>query len=100
MPRIKQFRDKVAAHFAASADSTRDSPAEQMLSVMPLITYKKGTFVASPFVLLRADQLPDGRLQGDSAEFLPWSLTGAHLTLSQRYWSGQMGQQFEVIGYT
>lgn len=84
LPRIRTFRDKIAAHFAGAMEHRFDSPAERRLSVLPPIDYQRGYFVATPNVLIRAEAETLETSSSDAV--LPWSLTVAHLQLGKRYW--------------
>ncbi len=85
LPRITAFRDKIAAHFSGTLDHNHDTPAERMLSMLPPVVFTKGYFVATPFVLVRAEA--DTLDSSDTSAMKPWSLTVAHAELGRRYWN-------------
>lgn len=84
MPRISAFRDKIAAHFAGTLNHSYDTPAERTLSTLPPVVFTKGYFVATPFVLVRAEA--DTLESSATSAMEPWSLTVAHAELGRRYW--------------
>lgn len=84
MPRITTFRDKIAAHFSGTLGHSHDTPAERTLSVLPPVVFTRGYFVATPFVLVRAEA--DTLESSDTSAMEPWSLTVAHAELGRRYW--------------
>ena len=89
IPEIQRWRNKVAAHFAAtdprftSRDS--DSLATLELSVMNPIAYKY------PYYFVGALQW---NTQGTSSDLPEWSLTKTYEQLSQRFWPEMQLREF------
>lgn len=81
MPRLSQYRNKVAAHFAI-ADPRRDNEADLAASVMTHIVYAHGRLWAA--ALTPVVQADDKEIT--ASRDLSWSLTIAHERLVPRYW--------------
>ena len=81
VPRILQYRNKVAAHMAIT-NPRRDNAADLKLSTMTGITYNRGRLVAAG--MLPELDAPDGKVEV-TAPFT-WSLTAEHERLKPRFW--------------
>lgn len=82
IPEIKEFRDKVAAHFAWSTKNRNDNDAERIISILPPVTYSDGNWEVGSFVL---NIRKDGK-NSSSEKIAPWSITKEHIKLRKRYW--------------
>jgi len=81
MPRLSQYRNKVAAHFAV-ADPRTDNEADLAASVMTHIVYAQGRFCAAALTPV----VKRGKSEITVSSDLSWSLTLAHERLIPRYW--------------
>lgn len=81
MPRLKKYRNKVAAHFALT-DPLRDNEADLAASVMTHIIYVRSRLCAAALTPI----LAGGTQEIHVSEDLTWSLTLAHERLVPRYW--------------
>lgn len=79
VPEVKKFRDKIAAHFSATAPYGNDNFLDLELSLMPVVTTHEGFFEANGIVLIR-DGVGNNQLP-------PWSVTKEFEKLKARYWS-------------
>ena len=82
MPRIRNYRNKVAAHFALTAPYASDNPADLAASVMTHIVYLDGRLCAASL----SPMLDNGESKIVANHDLSWSLTIAHERLMPRYW--------------
>lgn len=82
IPEVLGFRDKIAAHFAWGTRNKRDSEAERKLSIMPTLTFQDSTFFMGAMML---SVISSGK-KSDSKAIMPWSISGIHLLLRERYW--------------
>jgi len=92
MPRLVNYRNKVAAHFAL-ADPFRDNEADLAASVMTQIVYAQGRLCAAaltPVVVKGAQEITASR-------DLSWSLTLAHERLVPRYWPAGPPKSFQSL---
>ena len=83
MPRLSDYRNKVAAHVAL-ASPRGDNDADLELSVMTYLIYNNGRLMAG--ALKPEIESKDGAVT-PSRDY-GWSLTAAHETLTPRYWPG------------
>lgn len=81
IPKVKLWRDKVAAHFAITDPKGSDTPAGLAASVMFPVGFVDRSFVAQPLTLALAG--PSGRSVSPG---MSWSLTDTHAELAKRYW--------------
>lgn len=80
-PEVYRWRNKVAAHFAATDPKKKDdSLATLKLTVMDPITYNYPYFYVGSFQL---------HSQGTNSELPEWSLTKNFEDLASRFWPGQ-----------
>ncbi|HVC93711.1 MAG TPA: hypothetical protein VND64_08475 [Pirellulales bacterium] len=88
IPEVLAFRNKVAAHFAWTMDHNQDNEAERAFSVMPPLSFIRGSFhVGGMSVYVRR-----GDDASSSAAIKPWSICGVHSRLRTRYWPEQTDQ--------
>jgi len=85
VPTVKVFRDKIAAHFALSAEDPRgrDNPAEKRVSMHPSLSLQNGVVYVTPLVFHTGPS--DGKAESESDSLQPWSLTKVHAELVERY---------------
>jgi hypothetical protein len=81
MPRLAQYRNKVAAHFAIT-DPRRDNEADLAASVMTHVVYAQGRLCAAALTPV----VKAGATEVVASRDLSWSLTLAHERLVPRYW--------------
>ena len=92
LPRLSQYRNKVAAHFSL-ADPRRDNEADLAASVMTHVVYARGRLCAAaltPVVKAGATEIVASR-------DLSWSLTLAHERLMPRYWPEGAPKSFQSL---
>jgi hypothetical protein len=82
-PRVLNYRNKVAAHFAITQPYTTDNEADQAASIMTNIIYAHGRLFAAA---LTPVVVGDGKHEIQVSQDLSWSLTLAHEKLVNRYW--------------
>lgn len=92
MPRLAQYRNKVAAHFAI-ADPRRDNEADLAASVMTHVVYADGRFCAAALTPL----VNGGATEIVASRDLSWSLTLAHERLLPRYWPDRPPKAFQSL---
>jgi len=91
-PRLANYRNKVAAHFALT-DPRRDNEADLAASVMTHIVYTHGRLCAAaltPIVKSDGQEITVSRN-------LSWSLTLAHERLVPRYWPDGPPKSFQDL---
>lgn len=81
IPKVKAFRDKVAAHFAWNSPNKKDNDADRIASVIPQIVYLNWRFVAGSWNVSVSNEN-----QQLTSEKMSWSLTEVHECLCERYW--------------
>ena len=91
IPEVHVFRDKVAAHFAWGTRNKRDSEAERKLSIMPTLTFQDSAFFMGAMML----SVTSSGKKSNSKAIMPWSISGIHLRLRERYWP-TTGEETEV----
>jgi len=95
IPEIQRWRNKVAAHFAATDPrfTTKDSDtlATLELSIMNPISFKHSYFFVGTF---------QWNTQGTSSDLPEWSLTKTYEQLSQRFWPEMQLREFPQCGPT
>jgi hypothetical protein len=84
MPEIFVFRNKVAAHFAWAKGDSRDSPAEQLASILQLPIFSGNSFYVGAMTF----GTTKGGKHSMSEAIKPWSIVKMHERLRQRYWPG------------
>lgn len=92
MPRLLNYRHKVAAHLAIT-EPRHDNEADLAASVMTQIVYIQGRLCAaalSPVVTGNGQEITASRN-------LSWSLTLAHERLVPRYWPGGVPSSFQAL---
>lgn len=92
LPRVSQFRNKVAAHFAL-ADPRRDNEADLAASVMTQVVYAHGRLCAATL----SPVVKDGDREISASRDLSWSLTVAHERLVPRYWPSGPPKAFQSL---
>ena len=93
MPRILNYRNKIAAHYAIVEPRGDDNEADLLTSIMTQIVYARGRLCAAAL-------LP--RLSGKEKEITvskdySWSLTLAHERLVNRYWPDGEPKSFQSL---
>lgn len=91
-PRVVEYRNKVAAHFAIT-DPRRDNEADLAASVMTQIVYAHGRLFAAaltPVVNTEAGEVAPSR-------DLSWSLSLAHERLTPRFWPAGPPKAFHSL---
>jgi len=81
MPRLKKYRNKVAAHFALTTPS-QDNEADLAASVMTHVIYVGSRLCAAALTPI----LPGATQEIHVSKDLAWSVTLAHERLVPRYW--------------
>lgn len=92
MPRLLNYRHKVAAHLAIT-EPRHDNEADLAASVMTQIVYIQGRLCAaalSPVVTSNGQEITASR-------DLSWSLTLAHERLVPRYWPSGVPKSFQAL---
>jgi hypothetical protein len=92
LPRVSQFRNKVAAHFALT-DPRRDNEADLAASVMTQVVYAHGRLCAATL----SPMVKDGKREISASRDLSWSLTVAHERLMPRYWPSGPPKAFQSL---
>lgn len=92
LPRLSQYRNKVAAHFAL-ADPRRDNEADLAASVMTHVVYAQGRLCAAALTQV----VKDGATEIVASRDLSWSLTLAHERLIPRYWPDGPPKSFQSL---
>lgn len=92
MPRLSQYRNKVAAHFAIT-DPRRDNEADLAASVMTHIVYAQGRLCAAAVTPV----VERGESKIAVSRDLSWSLTLAHERLVPRYWPDGPPKAFQSL---
>lgn len=92
IPRLVQYRHKVAAHPAVT-EPRGDNEADLVASVLTQVIYAHGRFLAGALTLEVKSGKDWTRASGDNN----WSLTLAHERLSKRYWPNGPPEVFQAI---
>ena len=92
MPRLLNYRNKVAAHFAIT-DPFRDNEADLAASVMTHIVYLRGRLCAAALTPIIKS---DGQEISASRDF-SWSLSLAHERLAPRYWKDGKPKSYQAL---
>jgi len=92
MPRVVQYRNKVAAHFAIS-DPRRDNEADLAASVMTQVVYAHGRLCAAALTPV----LGSGQQEIGVSRDMSWSLTLAHERLVPRYWPSGPQRAYQAL---
>lgn len=92
LPRVSQYRNKVAAHFAL-ADPRRDNEADLAASVMTQVVFAQGRLCAAAL----SPVVKDGDCEVSASRDLSWSLTVAHERLLPRYWRDAPPKAFQSL---
>ena len=82
IPEVLVFRDKVAAHYSWTMDDSRDTKADQMMSIMPQLAFCDDAFYVGS---LQLTLISKGKTT-DSSAIKPWSICKVHIELCKRYW--------------
>lgn len=83
IPNVKNYRHKVAAHFALTAPKENDNKADLISSIMTNIVYAKGYLRAGALSEIFFDENGNKIEQKNKTS---WSLTKTHTKLIPRYW--------------
>lgn len=83
IPNIKNYRHKVAAHFALTAPKENDNQADLKSSIITNIVYAKGYLRAGALSEILFNEKGDEIEQKNKTS---WSLTKSHTKLIPRYW--------------
>lgn len=92
MPRILNYRNKVAAHFAI-IDPRRDNEADLTASIMTQIIYVHGRLCASALT----PTVTSGGSEIKVSKDISWSLTLAHERLVNRYWPQGEPKSYQAL---
>ena len=92
MPRISNYRNKIAAHLALT-DPRDDNEADVAASVMTQIIYCLGRVFAASLTPVFNDTGTEITVSRD----LSWSLTVAHQQLAPRYWPDGPTKAFQSL---
>jgi len=92
MPRLLNYRNKVAAHFAIT-DPLRDNEADLAASVMTHIVYVRGRLCAAALTPIIKNEGQEITVSKD----ISWSLTLAHERLVPRFWKNGKPKSFQAI---
>lgn len=92
IPRLLQYRHKVAAHPALTAPRG-DNKADLLASVLTQVVYAHGRFLAGALTLEVKSGEDSIGVTGD----YNWSLTLAHERLSKRYWPSGPPEAYQSI---
>ena len=92
MPRLRNYRNKVAAHFAIT-DPFRDNEADLAASVMTNIIFTHGRLCAAALTPVINNDGDEIKVSRD----ISWSLTIAHERLARRFWANGKPKSFQSI---
>ncbi|MBF8267822.1 MAG: hypothetical protein HW388_1330 [Dehalococcoidia bacterium] len=92
MPRLLNYRNKVAAHFAIT-DPRRDNEADLAASVMTHVVYIQGRLCAAALTPVVKNNGSEITVSRDFS----WSLTLAHERLTPRYWPGGPPTAYQAL---
>ena len=92
MPRVVQYRNKVAAHFAIT-EPRRDNEADLAASVMTQVVYAKGRLCAAALTPV----LGTGPQEVNVTRDVSWSLTLTHERLVPRYWPSGPPRGYQAL---
>ncbi|MEP7135418.1 MAG: hypothetical protein ABI904_10845 [Chloroflexota bacterium] len=92
MPRLLNYRNKVAAHFAIT-DPLRDNEADLAASVMTHIVYVRGMLCAAALTPIIKNESQEITVSKD----ISWSLTLAHERLVPRFWKNGKPKSSQAI---
>ena len=93
LPEVRQWRNKVGAHFTRSSPMPEDNAADRQLSVMNPIDYDSGSFHAGSAVFAIISPSAEDSVISNSKQSMMWSLTETHKTLAARYWPEKADQK-------
>jgi hypothetical protein len=93
MPRLLNFRNKVAAHMAITNPYPDDNEADLAASVKTQIIYVKGRLFGAAFTPIIIKQNELIKINKD----ISWSLTLAHERLKLRYWPNAEPKSYQSI---
>jgi hypothetical protein len=82
IPSVRLWRNKVAAHFAATDPRPEDTPADLAMSVIFPVSFDDDAFYANSLTL----SLRRSGSSSSSRTDMKWSLTHTHRELTARYW--------------
>ena len=88
MPRLQNYRNKLAAHFART-DPRRDNEADMAASLLTQVVYVKGRLLAGALTPV----LEDTGVTTDCS----WSLTVAHQGFRRRFWPEGVPKAHQAI---
>lgn len=91
IPDVLMFRNKIAAHFSWTMNHSRDNDAERAYSVMPPLSFVRGSFRVGALSLF----MRRGNEAASTASITPWSICETHSELRKRYWPEQTPEQLE-----
>ena len=94
IPRLKNYRHKVAAHFALTAPKKEDNVADLLSSVMTNVIYAHGYLRAGAISEIIYDENGKEIKQKTRTS---WSLTKTHENLIPRYWPNGPEKSFPSI---
>lgn len=94
LPRLLNYRNKVAAHFAITEPYTEDNEADLAASIMTNIIYAHGRLFAAA---LTPVVVGNGKQEIQVSRDLSWSLTLAHEKLVKRYWTNGEPKSYQAI---
>jgi hypothetical protein len=92
LPRLSQYRNKVAAHMALT-DPRRDNEADLAASVMTQVMYAHGRLCAAALFPV----VKDGDREIQASRDFSWSLTLAHERLIPRWWPDGPPKAFQSM---
>ncbi len=92
MPRLLNYRNKVAAHFAIT-DPFRDNEADLAASVMTHIVYVHGRLCAAALT----PTIKSGEQEITASRDISWSLTLAHERLAPRFWANGKPKSYQSL---
>ncbi len=92
MPRLLNYRNKVAAHFAIT-DPLRDNEADLAASVMTHIIYVRGRLCAAAITPVLKNNGQEITVSKDFS----WSLSLAHERLVPRYWANGKPKSYQSL---
>jgi len=93
LPEVEPWRNKVAAHFARHTPHRKDTPADEIASLIPPTALMNGRYMAGAYrvAVRRSNQTSASRLE-------PWSLTQVHEHLRLRFGLGVAGGEGNHVG--
>ncbi|MDD5700482.1 MAG: hypothetical protein PHU23_00405 [Dehalococcoidales bacterium] len=79
---VKNYRDKVAAHFAWLTKNEHDNDAERLASIIPQVSFWGNSFHVGAIIVSLGRK---GKMSS-SKDIKPWSIVNIHKILQKRYW--------------